>query len=256
MNIKKIIEDNYDLHQQEALVYDRIHPEIFNWYEQRQIENDIHLILKLAGDIPLSALDIGCGTGNIALKFLRQGCKVDCVDLSDEMLNILHKKTGDMDTVRFFVSDADTYIQLSPSYDVICFSSVLHHLPDYNQTLLASFQKLNPGGFLYITHEPLSRIERMRPAPIQNALSWLSQKTYNAFARVFRRSFPRLDYSRTDIHVKEGISPDAILQLSHHTLQLVSIRRYRAELSGMLAWVNNTLLAGRPIHFSMLCRKK
>ena len=257
MNISRVVKDNYDLHQQEAPFYDRMHPEIFNGYEQRQTKSDVLLIQRLAGNIPLSVLDIGCGTGNIALKFLQRDHKVDCVDLSDEMLNILRQKTGAMDNVRFFASDADAYLYLSPSYDVICLSSVLHHLPDYNQTLVMCFQKLNPGGFLYITHEPLPRAERMRFAPLQNLLSWLGWKSCNAFARVFRKGFPQLDYSRTDIHVEVGISPDALLMqlTSRYPLQLVLMRRYRAEPLAILAWLNNVLLSGRPAHFTLVCKK-
>jgi len=255
MNLSRVLIDNYNLHQREAPFYDRMHPEIFNWYEQRQINNDIHLILNMSAPTILSVLDLGCGTGNIAIRFLRQGHRVDCVDLSDEMLKIIRKKTDNMDNARFFMSDADTFLRDSASYDVICLSSVLHHLPDFNQTLMLCSQKLNLGGFLYITHEPLPRAERLQPARIQNLLSWFGWKKFNGLKRLFGKKFPQLDYGTSDIHVDEGISPETLLtQLNVYGLELVLLRKYRAEPSAVLAWVNNVLLPGHPMNFTLLCR--
>jgi len=252
----KVLEDNRLLHRQEAPHYDRMHPAIWNAFEQGAVQQDVTRIRSLAGRSPLRVLDVGCGTGNLALKFLAAGDRVDCVDLASEMLAELQRKQQGNVHLRLFESDADAFLKTAGRYNVICFSSVLHHLPDYNATLARCSELLEPGGVLYVTHEPLPKFERDKSAPIQNALTWMGWKAWRGWQKLARRKFPRLNYALTDVHLEAGIAPDDLLKgLSRAGLQSVMVRRYRAEPLTVVAWVNNKLAASRPQHFAFMAQK-
>jgi len=121
----------------------------------------------------LRVLDVGCVTGNIALKFFVAGDSVDGVDLFLEMLVEFWHKQPENTRLHFCIyieTDADTFLASANNYDVICFSSVLHHLPDYRATFFRYAELLVSGCVIYVTHEPLPKVERTQPAPIQNML--------------------------------------------------------------------------------------
>ena len=110
MNIAdRIRNSNIQVHNREASIYDAAHPEIFGRFEQQRIVKDIDLIASLmATRSCVRALDIGCGTGNLALKFLDRGYQVRAVDISPQMIEVLRSKVEStaLDRIEFIVSDA------------------------------------------------------------------------------------------------------------------------------------------------------
>src|SRR4030042_3229090 len=131
---KKIIEANLELHQKEAKYYDLIHPEIFCPSEQRLIGQVLEQALNLLKQDKIQALDVGAGTGNIALKLVneREIANITALDLSQEMLRELLQKLQGNTKVKIVNSDIDSFLaEDKQSYDLITISSVLHHLPDY-----------------------------------------------------------------------------------------------------------------------------
>jgi ubiquinone/menaquinone biosynthesis C-methylase UbiE len=253
---QRILDENVKLHRQEAAFYDQLHVEIFNAYEQSIIRRDLAYIAERQTHTLRSALDLGCGTGNVTLKLAILGYSVDAVDLSESMLNILRPRVSG--NVRIIHNDADSFIATNEKYyDVITFSSVLHHLPDYKATLSELVEHLNPGGFLYITHEPLPRAERLRPDPLQSALSFMCRKTRGLIRRIRRRPmFALLDYTMSDFHLEQGISPEEIAtSLQPLGLSVHLIRRYRSEHCATVALINNTILNQRPHQFTIIAQK-
>src|SRR5947209_4481161 len=112
-NAEKIRRANVEVHAREAAVYDGIHPEIFGLYEQHKISRDLDFIASIMPkDSVIRALDIGCGTGNLALKYLERGYKVKAVDISPEMLSILKSKLGStaLNRLELVVSDAEAVL--------------------------------------------------------------------------------------------------------------------------------------------------
>jgi len=96
-------------------------------------------------------LDIGCGSGNatMALAVMFPNAKIIAIDLSPNLLEILVKKTIDSginDRVSCLVADAST-IKLKPqSFDIICGSSMLHHLDDPEAVLNSYISALSTDG--------------------------------------------------------------------------------------------------------------
>lgn len=66
-------------------------------------------------------LDLGCGSGNVALRLARRGLRVTGVDLSPDMLNLARQKTPPEATVRWVQTGAVELIDHFPadSFDTI-----------------------------------------------------------------------------------------------------------------------------------------
>lgn len=159
----EILMSNRDFHSLEAEVYDLHHGEIFNSYAQHRtkkvLQESLNKFLNLTKMANLTALDCACGTGNVSEKLLKQKIKIDAVDISSEMLRLYNEKFSNKyaDYFRTIESDLDSYLEnITPaSYQIIAFSSALHHLPDYEATIRKAIVALARPGLLIILHEPL-----------------------------------------------------------------------------------------------------
>lgn len=95
-------------------------------------------------------LDVGCGTGSLALRLAPHAARVHGLDLSDEMIRIASGKasTQGIDNVAFHVGAFDDTCPFEPeSLDGLCAYSLLHLLEDRSAALAQIFRLLKPGGF-------------------------------------------------------------------------------------------------------------
>ena len=120
-NAERIRASNRSVHKQEAPFYNAVHPEIFGGFEQSRITEDLDLIARLLKDDRVRALDIGCGTGNLTLKYLKQGYQVTAVDIAPEMLEILRAKAGNVpaDQLELVVGDAEAVLADCPESEAV-----------------------------------------------------------------------------------------------------------------------------------------
>jgi 2-polyprenyl-3-methyl-5-hydroxy-6-metoxy-1,4-benzoquinol methylase len=248
---RRILEENVRVHRAEALFYERLHPEIFNWYEQRCLNRDL---LTLRRQLPHGSrvLDVGCGTGNVTRKLAAFGYRVTALDISPEMLAILRGRVSA--EVELVASGVDAFLAATrQTYDLVCFSSVLHHLPDYRATLVQVAQRLNPGGFLYVTHEPL----QFRPKPpAYRYVHLASEYWYTLTLKMMGVPMGTLDYTLSDFHVSAGIVPQELVDyLAGHGLRTVQLRSYLAERAGLAAAVCNVLFREWAACFSFILRR-
>ena len=97
-------------------------------------------------------LDIGCGTGSLALRLSKSARHVHGLDASQEMIRIARGKAGAQDAtnVTFHVGAFDeSFATLQPgSLDVVCAYSILHLVPDRRAAIDRIFRLLAPGGSL------------------------------------------------------------------------------------------------------------
>jgi len=117
---------------------------------------------QAAGRAVRQILDLGCGTGNGALKLaqLFGDAEVIAVDSSAPMLARLQAKARDLgleDRVRVIDSDLDKAWPLTGTVDLVWMSMALHHLADPKRGLAEMFAAINPGGLLALAElaEPL-----------------------------------------------------------------------------------------------------
>ncbi|MFF7645502.1 methyltransferase domain-containing protein [Streptomyces canus] len=94
------------------------------------------------------ALDVGCGSGDLARLLATRANQVHGVDSDERIIGKARESTDPGLPVTFAVADGRSYDRGSP-YDVITCVAVLHHLP-LTETLTRFRQQLAPGGTLVI----------------------------------------------------------------------------------------------------------
>jgi 2-polyprenyl-3-methyl-5-hydroxy-6-metoxy-1,4-benzoquinol methylase len=110
-------------------------------------------ILELAGELKpgTRVLDVGCGNGSVCGEFLKRGCAVTGIDLSEQGVAIarqLHPQG------RFEVLPADDRLLVNLSeehFDLIVSSEVVEHLYAPRAYARGCFQALKPGGTFVCT---------------------------------------------------------------------------------------------------------
>lgn len=144
----------------------RFHAEIAKIYdyvtvEPRQYPNELlfrPIDKRLKGGRLM--LDLGCGTGQMFLRYAHLADRIIAVDHSREMLAVAAEKAkaAGLSKVNFIEQDVSEFLSLNQNLkaDLITCVGVLHHLePDQLQALLAQIATLlAPGGQIVIA-EPV-----------------------------------------------------------------------------------------------------
>ena len=106
------------------------------------------LLHRLAPPVPmLDVLDVGCGTGFLALLLAEAGHRATGIDLAGEMLaQATDKATARGLPVRFMPADAEAPPFAAASFDLIVERHVLWTLPHPERALAAWHELLRPGG--------------------------------------------------------------------------------------------------------------
>lgn len=96
-------------------------------------------------------LEIGCGTGSLALKLASSCAEYHGLDVSPEMIRIARDKaeSASADNITFHVGPFDgSFTAFAPeSLDGLCAYSILHLIGDRSAALRRIFELLKPGGF-------------------------------------------------------------------------------------------------------------
>lgn len=96
-------------------------------------------------------LDIGCGTGSLALRLAASAAQLHGLDVSSEMIRIARGKASaaEVANVTFHVGAFDDSFSVfeAGSLRGICAYSLLHLVEDLPGTLARIFRLLAPGGF-------------------------------------------------------------------------------------------------------------
>lgn len=95
-----------------------------------------------------TVLEVGCGTGSLALRLAPSAGRIVGVDCSPEMVRIARGKAGSADHVQFVEGTVDDAPAAPGSVDLFCAFSILHLVPDRAHFLERAFAVLKPGGHL------------------------------------------------------------------------------------------------------------
>jgi SAM-dependent methyltransferase len=98
------------------------------------------------GPRSLAVLDVGCGTGASERLYRRFARSYVGIDLS---MTALSMASDAYPALRWMRADASFLPWSDASFDLVAFSSVLHHLPDMRPSLSEAFRVLRPGGFVF-----------------------------------------------------------------------------------------------------------
>jgi len=202
---EKIHQANVSVHQLEAHCYELLHPEVYTKKEQKRISANLQVIDKLVTNNQKRALDVGAGTGNLTGKLLQMGYKVNAVDISAEMCAILRRK------YQAYVQSNMLTVVCSPIeelafdagyFDLITCYSVLHHLPDYFNTLRRLSVFLKKSGVIYIDHEASPfywKREQSSFATFLKGIYLHSNPVFNSlYFQITGLKVPKIDYYLSD----------------------------------------------------------
>jgi ubiquinone/menaquinone biosynthesis C-methylase UbiE len=207
---------NARAHDQVADVYDGKHVEIYNPIEQARLRETVAQLVTLCGKPRPDALDMGAGTGNLAMKLLAAGCNVSAADVSPRSLERLAAKAPPGTKIETRLITGRSLPFEDASFDIVGTYSVLHHVPDYVFAVSEMARVLRPGGWLYIDHEACPgawkvdpvlgqyrHATRLTPAAHLAQLARSGELFSYAFAKtVFMKLFVDRRYEREgDIHV-------------------------------------------------------
>ena len=100
-----------------------------------------------------TALDVGAGTGRLALKLAQREWKVTALDPNLDMLSIAERAAArESLPIRFINSSIEQGLSFtSDSFDLVVCALTLCHVPDLRGAIREFQQALVPGGYLLIT---------------------------------------------------------------------------------------------------------
>ncbi|MGH9966787.1 MAG: class I SAM-dependent methyltransferase [Pyrinomonadaceae bacterium] len=109
-------------------------------------------------------LEIGCGRGvGTEIIFERFGARqVDAFDLDPAMIELARRRLSNYspDRLRLFVGDAAAINAADATYDAVFDFGIVHHVPDWQQSVTEVARVLKPGGrffFEEVTRQALDR---------------------------------------------------------------------------------------------------
>jgi ubiquinone/menaquinone biosynthesis C-methylase UbiE len=132
-----------------ARSYDRILPRLPFYAEV--VARHVAAVREAA---PKRVLDLGCGTGNVAIELAARGTEVVAIDLSEAMLGRLHEKLAVRPALPLAVrsGDAEDLSEFaSGSFDAVTCLLVLYSVERPERALDEAIRVLARGGLLVIT---------------------------------------------------------------------------------------------------------
>jgi len=149
--------------------------------------------------MPRSIVDLGCGTGNIAIPLAKSGFEVFGIDLSADMLAIARSKWDEPpvrnqgNSIRWLQQDMRDWELPHPVDAVISFCDCLNYLTeeaDVVQTFRQTYAGLTPGGlFLFDVHAPRTLERYAEDQPFiynEKDIAYLWSSEYDAVTQSIR----------------------------------------------------------------------
>ena len=269
----RVVDANRCFYAKIAEAYDHEETCVTDIVSQEMLTTDLERIINMLKESThteeLRVLDACGGSGNVALKLLMRGIIPTVVDVSEDLLNILQRKCSEFNcSPRIVCEEVCAFFQKEiDEYDLIVFSSALHHLQDVKSVLRMAYPKLKQGGFVFTIFDPTSKKER----------SWLggkvSQMDYLLFKirkqprdilPSFRRKFLMASDCGNNLSEDFGVLAEYHAVSGIDDIELVEFlrgvgyevlwhERYASARHGTFRWLLKEL--GDKTHFKLLLKK-
>lgn len=117
-------------------------------------------ISGMLGDLKgKKVLDVGAGTGRLTIELARTGAEVTALDVSEEMLKVLKRKNGQIETV---VGEAEDLPFDDNTFDFVTAAFLVVHLKDPISFFNEVYRILKVGGKFLVTN-----INQKEPPEVQ-----------------------------------------------------------------------------------------
>ena len=134
---------------------DRDHAAQYDTKEDAQADAEVALLTSLGLDAGSTLVDLGAGTGQLALAAAPHCARVIAVDVSPVMLEILRSKlrAGRVSNVDVVEAGFLSYEHHGDPADFIYSRWALHHLPDFWKSIALARMRtfVSPGGVLRLS---------------------------------------------------------------------------------------------------------
>ena len=139
-----------------AAAYDETEHAVMSPRARDLLRGILERALAVVGPDP-TALDACGGSGNVSELLVAMGVRPVLVDVSPEMLDRWREKAARLhyepETVEGEIAE---FLRADPRlWDLIVFSSALHHLDDYREVVALAAERLCPGGVLVTAFDPV-----------------------------------------------------------------------------------------------------
>lgn len=173
------------------------------------------LIAEGAGLGPgVTALEIGCGTGNFTEMFAATGARIVAVDISADLLALAAKRNLPADRVTFLERQFEAIAFDDPAiagwattgFDAVIGSSVLHHL-DLDLALKAIARLLKPGGRLSFAEPNLLNPQVLAERKLRRFFPYVSEDEWAIVRWKMRADLERSGYHQIKIVPFDWLHP-------------------------------------------------
>ncbi len=151
-------------------------------------------------------LDIGCGTGSLALRLAEGGATLHGLDVSSEMMRIAKGKAekAGAENVSFHTGAFDEDFAVFPngSLDGVCAYSFLHLVLDWREVLSRIYDLIKPGGF-FVTSTVCIKETWVPLMPLLHMMRWVGKAP-----RIVSLSKAQLEAAMTSVGFVDIAQPD------------------------------------------------
>lgn len=118
----------------------------------QKFAEEIKMVLPLDGSAHWSAMEFGCGTGQVSFFLKDLFREIHLIDTSQGMLDVLGEKIRDHHVRNMFPHQRDILQEGldTGKLDVIYTLMSLHHIGELEKVLMLFSNSLHPGGYLII----------------------------------------------------------------------------------------------------------
>ena len=276
---EKVVEANRRFYSRFAKLYDATETCVTDAHAQSMLEADLDRVIKELDRHPtkINALDACGGSGNISLKLIRRGVNVTLADVSPELVEIFREKASRLSaTPKTCVSEIKAFLDSNrETYDLIVFSSALHHLENIEDVLASAVRALKPGGFIFTVFDPVAVSTQKKLTRVILRLDYILFKVFGQpgelLASVSRRVRRKISGANkndkqsialnedtagvlAEYHVDTGIDDYALVSsIRKQGSQVVWHQRYGESRHALVRWIVRRL--GDATNFKLLIHR-
>ena len=184
-----VAEANRRVYAQVAQGYNEHTRCVVDQQDQRSLDRHLRKALQLLGNLghPPAALDACGGAGNAALRMQALGCNVKLVDISPEMIELYKEacERAGYEAAAATGEIGDYLTKDDQRFDLIVFSSALHHLENPIGVLRLAQSRLTPNGIIATIFDSVRQPRILRA--LRLPFHWIKRA----------KDSPRLIFTRT-----------------------------------------------------------